>query len=750
MDLRPTSSAVEPARYWLQLPDGTYPIREIRGTEQLSKPFRFEIELRLEKGQDSLTAAELSRCDALIGLHRGQALQRVLRGVATEIRVGASLEGTPDVHLVVEPHLALLRHRTDSRVFRDKTVPEIVDEVLEPFEWIVEWRLQGEYAVRPYTVQYQENDLDFIHRLLEDEGIFYFIPDWTDYDESEDKRPVVVCCDHAAAYQPIAGESLLAFIAGHGLDTDVERISAIGPRQALTVSKVSLRDFNADKPGLDMDVAAAGPTPGGVEFYDYPGKYPVPPEGERKAALMSEAFARAADWVEARSDCARLRPGGRFALASAPSGVADGGYAARSLTHRWNREDDVFDLVLTCLAETRTYRPPRVTPTPQLGNTLTGFVTGPEGGDIHCDSMGRVKVRFPWDRLQPMDDTVSDWIPVLQDNTGSSSAIPRVGWEVLVGFLEGDPDRPVVLGRTYNGEDPFPEPLPAGKTRTALKSLNSPGRDGHNLVRIDDIAGSELMTLHAELDQDVNVANDKREQVLNTEANWIGGNEVIQVGANNETIVGKSAELTVQGDQTTTIGASQSTQVTDDTSDDVSGNRFTSIGGIHYRRIGDYDTVQTGVLVELVGGLCLETSIKPNRTSSSKLQTLTVGGALVELTCKEKTETAQTKRLETIGGLVSTDAAVNFAVRADGARTTTVGGVLDITGDSQVVLEGATTVHVTSAASSVYQGGSLTCKVGGSSVAFAGGNITVKSAGKIVLDGGGAASLLADAGLLNS
>ncbi len=749
MDQQPTSSAKEPARYWVRLPDGLVPVRALHGTEGLSAPFRFELQLRMERGGDSLTADSLSRCGVLIGLHRGKALQRVLRGLITEIKVGASLEETPEVFLVVEPHLALLRHRTDCRIFRDKTVPEIVDLVLAPFEWRAEWRLQDSYVTRPYTVQFGESDLDFIHRLLEDEGIFYFVPDWSDLDEEDDNPPIVVCCDHVGAYDPIVADSVVPFAAAHGLGVDHERVSAVGPRQELSVSTVSLRDFNADKPSLDMDVQAEGPTTGSVEYYDYPGKYAVPSEGQRKAGLMSEAFACKSSTIEGRTDCVRFKPGARFELSGAPVGVDAAGYAIRKLRHRWHQDDDSLELDFWALPETITYRPERVTPSPMLTTPLTGFVTGPEGSDIHCDEMGRVKVRFPWDRLQPIDDTVSYWIPVLQDNTGHSSAIPRVGWEVMVNFLEGDPDRPVVLGRLYNGDDAFPEPLPAGKTCSALQSLNSPGRDGYNQIRFDDSAGNEMVTLQAEKDQNVNVANDYQEEVLNTESNWIGGNETLSVGSNSAAVVGKDAALTVQGDQSTAIGGSQTTKVASDTSNDVSGSRYVTIGGLHYRRIANYDTVTTGVLIELVGGLDMEQSLKGNTTDSEHIHTLTVGGALVELARKDKNESAKTKRVETIGGLCSRDAGAVLSLRVDGVRTTTVGGSMSLTGDDKVLIEGVSAVTVSSAGASTYTGtAKVVFMVGGSALTLEGSQISIKS-GTITLDGGGAAALLPPLAHLN-
>ncbi len=745
MTNQPTASAQQPVRYLIQLPDGLRPLRLVRGREGLSQTFRFELELRMEQGQASLGSDELARAEVVLVLQREQITQRTLRGVVTEVRISASRQDAPELKLVVEPLLALLRHRTDCRVFRDKSVPEIVDEVLGTFEWRAEWRLAGSYAPRPYCVQFRESDFDFISRLLEEEGIFYFVPDWDAERSAEDgpPPPIVVFGDSPSAYPPIAGDSLVPFAPGHGMDVARERVTAIGWRRALGVGEVTLRDFNPDMPGLDMEVHAPGPSEGSVEYYDYPGEYQRPEQGAHKAQRMSEGFGCAAAELVGRADCSRLRPGGRFELADAPAGVDDGGYVVRELRHDWRRDEDDFALALALLPEDVAYRPLRQTPAPVVCGLLAGYVTGPEGSDIHCDEMGRVKVHFPWDRLQAKDDDCSHWVPVLQDNTGFSSAIPRVGWEVAVAMLEGDPDRPVVLGRMYNAADTFPEPLPEGKTRSALKSLTSPGRGGSNELRFDDAAGKELVYLQAERDQNVHVANDALEEVLNREGHYLEGDESLKVGANSATVVGQDHAMTVLGSQSINIGGSRQRQVGANDTTDISGHRFVTIGGLHFRRNGANDNVTTGVLSELVGALDLEASLKANTTDAESSMGLAVAGALVELSLEDKSENAKGKRVETIGGLYAIDAAAEISLRAELSRATTVGGSLSVEGDDQVLLTGASSVTVTSGGGSSYQGSSaVTFTVGASSVSFAGGTVAIETGGNITLDGGGALALL--------
>ncbi len=709
----------KPLRYWLEIEGRTFPLREARGQEGLSRVSRFE--LALHTG-DPLFADpdDLLRREASIHLElEGGARVRSVAGLVTEASVDAVITGTPEVRLTVEPRLSLARHREDNRVFRDRTVPQIVAEVLATIGVSPELRLRQSYAERPYTVQLQESDLAFVSRLLEDEGIFYFLGDGDQ----------LVLGDSAAAYEQIAGDRVIPFRVAAGMDTPDETVHSAGERAELAVGRVTLRDFRADHPSLDMDVDAKvrklhEEQPEGPEYYDYPGGYADPAEGTRRAQRIGEAFSCAAAAIVGRSSSARLAPGRSFTLVDAPE-LADRAYVITAIEHDFER-DGSFANAFEALDAEVGYRPPRVTPAPVLVNPVTGFVTTPVGDDdIHTDSTGRVKVHFHWDRRQPYDDRCSDWIPVLQDNTGHSSAVPRRGWEMLVHFLEGNPDRPVVLGRVYNGEDPFPAPLPASKTQTALKSLSSPGGVGSNHLIMDDIAGAERVSLQAEKNHDMVTAHDKNEHVGSNERVAVDRDEKVTIGLTHTASIGLSSELKVDGNQTLATGADRHVTIGASSTAAVGGNHDMRIGSSHMRKIGGDDKVAATTVDEMVGALILETSLRTNATTAGATGSLTVGGALIEAARKDKSETAGAGRIETILGSLSSDAGGRMVTVTETKRKTTIGDSLDVSAVGSLDLRGVNKVSANAPDFELSADTALAFKVGDTLVSMKDGLIDI-------------------------
>lgn len=711
----------KPLRYWLDIEGRTFPLRELRGSEGLSRVSRFELAFH---ASDPVLADpdELLRREVSLHLEREGGLRlRSITGIVTEASLDAVINGAPELCLTIEPRLALARHRQDSRVFRDRTVPQMVVEVLAAIGVSPELRLRQSYPERPYTVQRDETDLAFISRLLEDEGIFYFLADGDQ----------MVLGDSPAAYEPIPGDRVIPFRVSAGLDTPIESIHSAGERAELSAGRVTLRDFRADHPSLDMDVDAPVPKldaeqPEGPEYYDYPGGYADPAEGTRRAQRMGEAFACAAAAIVGKSSSERLAPGRTFTLVDAPD-LADRAYVVTSLVHDHHR-DGSFENAFEGMDAEVGYRPPRATPAPVMVNPVTGFVTGPAGeDDIHTDSTGRVKVHFHWDRRQPFDDHCSDWIPVLQDNTGHSSAVPRRGWEVLVHFLEGNPDRPVVLGRVYNGEDPFPAELPASKTQTALKSLSSPGGVGSNHLIMDDLAGAERVALQAERDHDMVIAHDKRENVGSNERVAVDRDEKVTIGLTHTASIGLSSETKVDGNQTLFTGANRWVSIGASSTTSVGGNHEMTIGSSHMRKIGGDDTVAATTINELVGALILETSLQTNATMAGATGSLTVGGTLIEAAKNDKSETAGAGRIETIGDMLTSEAGGRMVTVTEQKRKTTIGDALAVTATGSLDLRGVEKVSATAPDFLLSADTALAFKVGSSLVSMKEGLIDIVS-----------------------
>ncbi|HZO14580.1 MAG TPA: type VI secretion system tip protein TssI/VgrG [Polyangiaceae bacterium] len=704
------------ALYFVDIGGQRLAARRVRGREAMSLTFRIAVDVVL--GDEQLPNPDAYvRAPVALVIARDELVFRRIDAVVTEARVSMHYQGGASavLSLVLEPSLALLRHRRDIRVFRNKSAIDIVEEVLGGLGIEAERRLSATYAVRPYCVQMRESDFDFASRLLEDEGVAYFFDGAT-----------VVLSDSLRAHAPIEGDAL-SLRGDSGLDQQDEAVIAMGTRELLTAGRVSLRDFNPDHPSLNMDASAGVPGSAGPEYYDYPGEYLEPGDGAAKAARLAEAFAAASSVYLGKSFCPRLAPGFTFELDGAR-------YLVTALMHDFDSARGGF--VNAFEASDRAWRPLRVTPEPSLPNPLTATVTGPPGSDVHTDAIGRVKIHFPWDRIQPLDDNASDWVPVLQDNTGQSVGLPRVGWEVLVHFLEGDPDRPVVLGRLYNAADPFPETLPAGKTRSALRSLSSPGRDGLNAIRFEDAGGAEQVFLHAEKNHDVVVGNDKREDILALEQLIVAGAETTSIGGNDTLVVGGNRSALVAGNQTHCVAGTRTREVKGTSVANVQRNHALTIGCMHTRRIGSQDSVATTALGEQVGAMILETSAADNALTSGMAATFTVGGALIEAAAKSKSEETKLARAEMVGGVLVSKTAKVTSIEAK-ARSTTVGGLYRVSAAKKVSFEAGVAMQITSTMARFEHAKSITLKVGDCTVVMKDGVLAINAPKKIIMKASG-------------
>ena len=710
-----------PLRYWVDVAGRSFLVREVDGSESLSRPFRFELSFKLVDGPPIEPRAVL-REKATIRLVRGGDV-RAIDGIVTRASTSAVYEGVPETKLVIEPRLSLARFRQDIRVFREKTAPEIILEVLDGLQIKTEVRLAGSYERRPYCVQFRETDLDFVHRMMEDEGIFYyFLP-----------GDLMVIADGSAAYEPLPGVHDVPFRGGFGMDMNEDAIFAVGRRASLAPSKVSLRDFNPDRPSLDMDVSAEVPSPSGTEWYDYPGEYLDPAHGERKARIAAEAIACASNTLAGKSYVGRLFPGCELAVTGAPVGFPDGSYVITALTHKWDLEVSGFDNEFRALPGDVTFRPPRVTHVPEIRNPMTGYVTCPPGDDdIYTDEFGRVKVHFHWDRIQPQDGECSHWIPVLQDNTGNSCAMPRRGWEVIVHFLEGDPDRPVVVGRVYNGEDLFPEFPPREKTKSSLKSHSTPSRDGTNEIRFEDLKGSEHLWVHAQKDMNVVVANDKLETIKSTEAGSIERDETINIGSNHTLKIGSEGNDKVVNDQKWTVSGDRKREVRGDASSSVAKDRSVTIDGSHNRTVGSTDQVNAENLTETVSAMNLEISQKGNSTQGEKGGSLDVGGAIIEIAASDKNETAALSREEIVGGMFFTKAGEEIGIRASEARRTEA-RLMRVTAVEDMTFTAVDEMAVKAGSIEITDRTSATFKVADTTIVMANGVMTISAPSEITL-----------------
>jgi type VI secretion system secreted protein VgrG len=534
-----------------------------------------EIELRHRGYVDP---DELLGAAAYLAFGRGDP-EHELHGVVTDVEMAATPENDDQEAAVYRIHmmsfLGLLEREVDCRIFQEKDVKEIVAEVLRGAgieDKHQAWRLAGSYPKRAYCVQYNESSLAFVSRLLEEEGIFFFA-------ETGEAGEIIVFADDSTASAPIDGEREVPYRFGAGLEGAEDAIGVITRRHRTATGKVVLRDYDFERPKADLTATAAADEGADLEVYDYPGLYKEKSEGERLAQVRLEALQCERAVLELESGCPRLLPGRWLALVDAPEDL-DGEYLLTGATHEL--AGGVYLVRATAIPKSVKWRSPQRTPAPIIEGPQTAVVVAPPGSpaeEIHTDKYGRCKVKFHWDRYGKDDDTASCWIRVTQPQTSGAIILPRVGWEVIVEFLEGNPDRPVVTGRVWNARFMPPYALPEGKSRTALRTSSSPGGAGTNEIRMEDKAGGEEISIQSQKNTSIATANNKTRSTAVNESKIVKVDAKLTVGADQKIQVTNGYLNTVGGAQTATVGGNRTVEVNAVYGLTAKGASATTVGG---------------------------------------------------------------------------------------------------------------------------------------------------------------------------
>lgn len=724
---------------------GELGVLSFEADEAISTPFRLAVTLAPPEGLE-VDPARLLGTAACLHLRLGDGETRYLHGLVAGVRCWeAAGQADRRVRLRVVPTLATLRQTRRCRVFQELTVPEIVDRILGDAGVERRASLSGSYAPRRFCVQYDESDLDFVHRLLEEEGIFYFF-------EHAPDRHTLVLGDSPGAYGRLPGGERIPFREPAGAVAAMERIEAFSRRLEVRADKVSLRDFDYLRPDLDL-TSSAGAGGGRLEIYAYPGGYTENAAGARRAALRLEAERAQAEGAGGSSVSRRLVPGHVFELAEHPLAGLDGQYLLLSVRHR-GQQAEVAGHVLpgdpaageeryrndfTCLRKEVPFRPPRRTRRPVIAGPQTAIVTGPAGEEIHTDEHGRVKVQFHWDREGEKDDRSSCWIRVSQAWAGPGFGavyLPRVGQEVVVEFLEGDPDRPLVSGAVYNGVNPPPLQLPAEKTRSTLRTASSPGGEGFNELRFEDASGQEEIYLHAQRNMDVVVEHDRAERVGASDrlvvqadrTSEIGGNRSVQVELDDTSRVNGSQYLEVAGDRTTTVGGGHT--------ETVSGDQAMTVGGASSLSVGRTASETVGLAKTLnVGGAYLVTVGGAMNEAVGGVRTEEVGGAKVEVVGAKRSEVVVGSRSVRIGGDLTEKVGKGRTLKVGKDLTVNVGGKLSQQAGKTYVLKAKEIVLSAESSFSARIGSSTIEVKRGGQITIDGAKIQLSAKGALVLKG---------------
>lgn len=606
-------------------------IESLEGTEGISELFQFEVVLLHEENEPGLKPTYIDPASIIgqgvsIGVLQRDDNERQINGIVSRFSQGRRTERFSYYSATIVPHIWVLTQKAQSRIYQQMTVQDIVKEVFGGFK--VKWSITGDQRKREYCVQYRESDFDFASRLMEEEGMYYYF-------EHENASHTMVITNSVQTLKDCPGKNVLPYDLKIGSEEDfISRVDSWVSDYSLRTGRVSMRDFNFQLPTRKLEASENSVFSAGqntdLEVYDYPGGYARKYDridksgGPQEAELFSveadksetvkrsiEALDAQCNVVAGTSDCASLTSGYTFSLTDHPESSFDGKYLLTRILHEARQSPDYisdeeieappYRNEFTCIsrkAGTPPYRPIRKTHKPRIDGSQTAFVVGPAGEEIFTDPYGRIKVQFHWDRHGQVDLASSCWVRVAQMWAGNKFGtifIPRIGMEVVVDFLEGDPDRPLVTGCVYNPGAMPPYTLPDEKTKSSIKSDSSKGGGGFNEIRFEDKKGSEQIFIHAEKNKDVRIKNDSFE--------FIGAERHLIVTKSQYEEVKIDKHLKVSGDRNEKVEGGISVNAGMDI-DTKAGLKFAVDAGseVHLKS-GTTMTLETGTSLTLkVGG----------------------------------------------------------------------------------------------------------------------------------------------------
>ncbi|MFQ6565384.1 type VI secretion system tip protein TssI/VgrG [Dickeya dianthicola] len=558
------------------LPDTTFAVVDFELSEALNQPFALSLNLASSQADIDFGAVLDQPCELRVW-YEGE-LQRRVSGIVSRFAQGDTGFRRTRYQAEVRPALWRLGLRTNARLFQTQKPDAIISTLLEE-AGITDYAfaLRHDHAVREYCVQYRESDLAFIHRLAAEEGLFYF-------HEFEAGKHRVVFADDAGTLGK--GPELFFNLATQGL-SEGAYVRRFRYAEAVSTAEVALKDYSFKTPayGLlhnrmsrELDHQRES-----YQHFDYPGRFKQDPSGKAFTGYRLDALRAGAMTGSGESNAAALMPGSTFTLTEHPNpafnlawqvvAVTHSGQQPQALEEESGGEPTTLSNSFEVVKATTTWRA-ALPYKPRVDGPQIATVVGPAGEEIYCDEFGRVKLQFPWDRYGASDDQSSCWVRVSQGWAGGQYgliAIPRIGHEVVVSFLEGDPDQPIVTGRTFHATNPSPYPLPANKTRTSLRTRTHKGA-GFNELRFEDQAGQEEVFIHAQKDMNTVVLNNRSTAVNASHSENVGGDQTVVV-QHNQTVSVKENQVTeIQGEQTVAVTKNRNTTVDDNESLQVKKN----------------------------------------------------------------------------------------------------------------------------------------------------------------------------------
>ena len=697
------------------LGDNELLLTAFEGTEEISGLFEFELELISDN--NNISPADIVGHNVTFSTKLTDQSPRFFNGFVRRFQAeDEDREGRRNYRAQVVPWLWFLTRTADCRIFQEKTVPEIIEEIFGDLGFTdFNINVSGNHPTREYCVQYRETDFNFVSRLMQEEGIFYFF-------KHEDGKHTMEIADKSTAFQNCP-ESEVDYPVDTGHVAIDDHITSWTHRYEYRTGKYAQTDYNFKTPSTKLmtntGTLVSLKENSKYEIYDYPGLYTNSGDGQPLTDTRMEEQEVEYDVVDATSLCKTFTPGGKFKIGQHKSSSEEGKtHVITSITHKaaepYGYEtaydvDEDYSNSFTCIPDSVNYRPARVNEKPTVRGVQTAVVVGPGGEEIYTDEYGRVKVQFFWDRVGKNDENSSCWIRVSQNWAGQNWGIifnPRIGQEVIVDFIEGDPDRPIITGRVYNAEQMPPYELPGEQTKSTIKTRSSKGGgpDNFNEIRFEDKMGSEEIYVHAEKDQNIVVENDRSET--------IGRDRSLLVGRDKSEQVDRNKSIKVAQNHTEQIGQAMSIMVGTSLTETVTLNYVETVGAAMTLNVGAALSISCGAaMAENIGGA------KSESIGGSKAQTIgsnkavVIGKSLTETIKENKTIEISKDLNEKIAGEHREEVAKDYMVTAKKMQFTADDQITFKTGKAEIIMK---------------KNGDITIK---------GKKVNVKASGNIVMKG---------------
>jgi type VI secretion system secreted protein VgrG len=708
--------------------------------------------LNLLSEKPTLAPADLLGKPVTLTMHLLDDSKRFFHGYVTRFGIGTPRGRYFSYQAEVRPWLWFLTRTSDCRIFQELAVPDIVKKVFDDHASIAQVKLKLFRAYRPWTycVQYRESDFQFVTRLLEREGIYWHF-------EHTDGKHVLVLVDSLSAHDPITGEASIRYIEDPShAPPDQEYIAQWHFSQGVRSGKTVLTSYDFERPSTSLEVEASLSRPYGqnaLECFDFQGDYTKAPDGKQFADDWLDEYQCRHHLLNGEGNAMGLEAGRTFELTKHPRDDQNAKYLltrveihAQVAVFDAGHSGSQYKVSFDAIPAAQQFRPPRSTPKPFVQGPQTAVVVGPSGDEIYTDKYGRVKVQFHWDRLGEKDEKSSCWVRVSQPWAGQNFGFihtPRIGQEVVVSFLEGDPDQPLITGRVYNAQQMPPWDLPANATQSGVLTRSSKGGayGNANAIRFEDKKGSEQLWLHAEKNQDIEVENDethwvghdrrktidhdetvhvkhdRTETVDNNESITIGVDRKEQVG-NNETIsIGVNRTETVGADEKITIGANRTESVGANETISIGANRSISVGSSETATVALQRTHTVGVNETIAIGAAQEVAI-------GAAQSVTIGAS--------QTTSVGANQSLNVGAKQTVSIGADQGITVGGGQTVTIGKNRTVTVAENDALKAGKNLLIEAADSIILKTGSasITMKKDGT-ITIKGKDITIEGSGKV-------------------